>query len=151
MHGSDRVSDLNIDCERPWVGRAKATASTRAKWRASTSACQSVLENYLTPPTLSERRFFNTYPAQEKSAAQEKRLDPCFPGLCLDVPAETVSCERWQLCGQSGYNLYLWRPPRQRPGARVPPPPARFSFRFQPVQDARRVRSPCIPSLATSL
>jgi hypothetical protein len=31
MHGSDRVPDLNIDYERAWVGRAKATASTRAK------------------------------------------------------------------------------------------------------------------------
>jgi hypothetical protein len=38
MHGSDRVPDLNIDYKRAWVGRAKATASTRAKWRSSTSA-----------------------------------------------------------------------------------------------------------------
>ena len=48
MHGSDRVPDLNIDYERALVGRAKATASTRAKWRSSTSACCSVLENCLT-------------------------------------------------------------------------------------------------------
>jgi hypothetical protein len=39
--------DLNIDYERAWVGRAKATASTRAKWRSSTSACWSVLEKLL--------------------------------------------------------------------------------------------------------
>ena len=62
MHGSDRVPDLNIDYERALVGRAKATASTRAKWRSSPSACCSVLENCLTPPTLSERRFFNSQP-----------------------------------------------------------------------------------------
>ncbi len=24
MHGSDRVPDLNIDCERAWVGRSKS-------------------------------------------------------------------------------------------------------------------------------
>ena len=35
MHGSDRVPDLNTDYERALVGRAKATASTRAKWRSS--------------------------------------------------------------------------------------------------------------------
>jgi hypothetical protein len=34
--------------------------STRAKWRFSQSACRSVLENCLTPPTLSERRFFTS-------------------------------------------------------------------------------------------
>jgi hypothetical protein len=33
--------------ERAWVGRAKATASTRAKWRSSTSACCSVLRKLL--------------------------------------------------------------------------------------------------------
>ena len=56
-HRSDRVPDLNTDYERAWVGRAKAKASTRAKWRSSTSACWGVLENCLTPPTLSETRF----------------------------------------------------------------------------------------------
>src|ERR1700730_16655234 len=63
MHGSDRVPDLNIDYERALVGRAKATASTRAKWRSSTSACCSVLEKGLTPPTLSETRFIDSYRA----------------------------------------------------------------------------------------
>src|ERR1017187_9509740 len=52
MHGSDRVPDLNTDCERALVGHG--TFSTRAKWRSSTSACSSMLEKYLTPPTLSE-------------------------------------------------------------------------------------------------
>src|ERR1700693_6469805 len=55
MHGADRVPNLNTDSERAWVGRAKATASTRAKWRSSTSACCSVLKSCLTPPTLSSR------------------------------------------------------------------------------------------------
>jgi hypothetical protein len=59
MHGSDRVPDLNIDYERALVGRAQATASTRAKWRSSRSACCSVLEKCLTPPTLSERPVNN--------------------------------------------------------------------------------------------
>jgi hypothetical protein len=60
MHGSDRVPDLNIDYERALVGRAKATASTRAKWR-SLSACYRVLEECLTPPTLLERRCYANY------------------------------------------------------------------------------------------
>src|ERR1019366_9978621 len=42
------------DCERALVGRAKAKASTRAKWRSSSSACRRVLEKCLTPPTLLE-------------------------------------------------------------------------------------------------
>ena len=46
----------------PVVGRARQRFSTRAKWRSSTSACRSVLENCLTPPTLSERRCFATPP-----------------------------------------------------------------------------------------
>ena len=33
----------------------------RAKWRSSLSACSSALEKCLTPPTLSERRCFNSY------------------------------------------------------------------------------------------
>jgi len=43
-------SDLNSDCERALVGHG--TFSTRAKWRSSPSACSSMLENYLTLPTL---------------------------------------------------------------------------------------------------
>jgi hypothetical protein len=39
------------------------TFSTRAKWRSSLSACHSVLENRLTPPTLSEKGFCNRYTA----------------------------------------------------------------------------------------
>src|ERR1035437_7387384 len=42
------------DCERALVGRAKAKASSRAKWRSSPSACRRVLEKCLTPPTLLE-------------------------------------------------------------------------------------------------
>src|ERR1035438_1417900 len=46
------------DCERALVGRAKAKASTRAKWRSSSSACRRVLEKCLTPPTLLEMGIF---------------------------------------------------------------------------------------------
>src|ERR1017187_2979853 len=46
------------DCERALVGRAKAKASTRAKWRSSSSACRRVLEKCLTPPTLLEMAIF---------------------------------------------------------------------------------------------
>src|ERR1035437_7972457 len=46
------------DCERALVGRAKAKASTRAKWRSSSSACRRVLEKCLTPPTLLETGIF---------------------------------------------------------------------------------------------
>jgi hypothetical protein len=46
--------------ERAWVGRAKARASTRAKWRFPSSASRSVLDNCLTPPTLSKRRFITS-------------------------------------------------------------------------------------------
>jgi hypothetical protein len=59
MHGSDRVPDLNTDCERALVGHG--TFSTRAKWRSSTSACSSMLEKYLTPPTLLETPGFSNY------------------------------------------------------------------------------------------
>ena len=45
MHGSDRVPDLNTDCERALVGRG--TFSTRAKWRALRSAWIRTLENGL--------------------------------------------------------------------------------------------------------
>jgi hypothetical protein len=38
----------------------KATPSTTAKWRSSLSACHGVLEKGLTPPTLSERRCYNS-------------------------------------------------------------------------------------------
>jgi hypothetical protein len=47
------------DCERALVGRAKAKASTRAKWRSSPSACRRVLEKCLTPPTLLEMGMFH--------------------------------------------------------------------------------------------
>jgi hypothetical protein len=38
------------------------TSSARAKWRSSLSACGCVLKKNLTPPTLSETRFFASYP-----------------------------------------------------------------------------------------
>jgi hypothetical protein len=41
---------LNSDCERALVGHG--SFSTRAKWRCSPSACCSMFEKYLTPPTL---------------------------------------------------------------------------------------------------
>ena len=43
------------------VGKGKPAA--RAKWRSSPSAFRSVLENRLTPPTLSERRCYANHPA----------------------------------------------------------------------------------------
>src|ERR1700693_2901134 len=56
-------SDLNFDCERAW-GLEKAKPSTRAKWRSSLSACRSVLGNCLTPPTLSETRYYANNPLE---------------------------------------------------------------------------------------
>src|ERR1035438_6862024 len=50
------------DCERALVGRAKAKASTRAKWRSSSSACRRVLEKCLTPPTLLEMGMLQQLP-----------------------------------------------------------------------------------------
>src|ERR1035441_7741031 len=56
------------DCERALVGRAKAKASTRAKWRSSPSACRRVLEKCLTPPTLLEMGMFR----QQSGARQHQ-------------------------------------------------------------------------------
>jgi hypothetical protein len=56
MHGSDRASDLKLIASEPLVGMAEP--STRAKWRAFRSARTSTLKKCLTPPTLSETRFF---------------------------------------------------------------------------------------------
>ena len=53
--GRTECPDLR-DYKRAWVGKGKPAA--RAKWRSSPSAYRSVLENRLTPPTLSETRFF---------------------------------------------------------------------------------------------
>ena len=61
MHGSDRVPDLNRDYERAWVGRAKATASTRAKMALFYECMLQCARKRLTPPTLSETRFFANY------------------------------------------------------------------------------------------
>jgi hypothetical protein len=52
--------------------------SSRAKWRSSSSACCGVLENCLTPPTLSERRFLNSYPFVKFSKKYQSRK---WPGL----------------------------------------------------------------------
>ena len=46
------------DCERALVG--DGTSSTRAKWRALRSARARALQECLTLPTLSERRFFTS-------------------------------------------------------------------------------------------
>jgi len=42
--GRTEFPDLNLDYERALVGRAKAKASTRAKWRALRSARSSTLK-----------------------------------------------------------------------------------------------------------
>src|SRR5256885_8045905 len=42
---------------RASLGWKRQQLSTRAKWRSSSSARSSALENYLTEPRLSERRF----------------------------------------------------------------------------------------------
>ena len=68
-----------------------------------------------------------------------------FPSL-----SEKLSRERWQLCVQRGCSLWLWRPPRSRPGGPVPPSFVPPSFRFQRAQDEHRVQFPDNPALATS-
>jgi hypothetical protein len=57
MHGSDRVSEPEMDYERA-LGWLCTSSSTRAKWRSFRSAWNRVLKKSLTPPTLSEMRFF---------------------------------------------------------------------------------------------
>jgi len=59
--GSDRESWPETITSEPWLERH---FSSRAKWRSSLSACCSVLENCLTPPTLSETRCYNSNPYQ---------------------------------------------------------------------------------------
>src|SRR5258708_4669472 len=107
MHGSDRVPDLNIDYERALVGRAKATASTRAKWHSPTSACCSVLEKGLTPPTLSETRFFANNPKilphsrifSHQCVGRTKSARVPGIGCCVAVPqlfcATMPVCDTW--------------------------------------------------------
>jgi len=53
--GRTDVPDLSTDYERAYGWKGKP--STRAKWRSGSSARRSVVENSLTLPTLSERRF----------------------------------------------------------------------------------------------
>src|ERR1700758_2821081 len=61
---------LKLDYKRAWVGKGKPSA--RAKWRSSSSVCPSVLKNCLTPPTLSERRFFASYRSLGSSSASRR-------------------------------------------------------------------------------
>src|ERR1035438_351601 len=78
------------DCERALVGRAKAKASTRAKWRSSSSACRRVLEKCLTPPTLLEMGIFQQLPPGGSSRTGDRaqlfaqktsfRVDRCQRG-----------------------------------------------------------------------
>ena len=58
MHGSDRVPDLRR--LRASLGWTRQTIA-RAKCRSSPSVCSGVLGKCLTPPTLSETRFFAHY------------------------------------------------------------------------------------------
>ena len=53
--GRTDVPDLSADYERAYGW--KGEPSTRAKWRSGSSARRSVVENGLTAPTLSEKRF----------------------------------------------------------------------------------------------
>ena len=66
--------------ESPDLKRLRAILSwhgtdpTRAKWRSSPSACRRVLENCLTPPTLSATRFFNNNHERPPDSTQVR---PC--------------------------------------------------------------------------
>jgi hypothetical protein len=60
MHGSDRVSCPERITTRALVG--SAIFSRERNGALLPSACRRVLEKYLTPPTLSERRFRDSYP-----------------------------------------------------------------------------------------
>src|ERR1039458_7257550 len=68
------------DCERALVGRAKAKASTRAKWRSSSSACRRVLEKCLTPPTLLEMAMFQQLRLQTPAIANDRLWVGRSPG-----------------------------------------------------------------------
>src|ERR1035441_4060841 len=77
------------DCERALVGRAKAKASTRAKWRSSSSACRRVLEKCLTPPTLLEMGILQQLTISMAAFGLESGADDRVP-----FPRAAVSCLR---------------------------------------------------------
>ncbi len=84
MHGSDRVPDLNTDCERALVGHG--TFSTRAKWRSSTSACSSMLEKYLTAPTLLEMPGCNSHVSLPQDSTVADMISRVATTPVLPVP-----------------------------------------------------------------
>ena len=70
----------------------------RAKWRSSLSACHGVLEKGLTPPTLSERRCFNSY-RKVRSGAHRFPAIPAqesgdYPGSMSAVGSGRLAAEK---------------------------------------------------------
>jgi hypothetical protein len=61
--GRTELRDLKTITSEPTVG--KATPSMRTKWRSPPSACHGVLEKGLTPPTVSQTRFYANHPFTE--------------------------------------------------------------------------------------
>src|ERR1035441_5812198 len=87
------------DCERALVGRAKAKASTRAKWRSSSSACRRVLEKCLTPPTLLEMGMLRQRRAGASFRVATRQGAKPLAGCVFARVAELLD----GLCRTSGY------------------------------------------------
>jgi|HubBroStandDraft_6_1064221.scaffolds.fasta_scaffold04806_8 hypothetical protein len=58
MHGSDRVPDLNIDYERALVWQSKSNSFNESEMALFYECILMCARNCLTPPTLSERRWY---------------------------------------------------------------------------------------------
>src|ERR1017187_8541328 len=85
------------DCERALVGRAKAKASTRAKWRSSSSACRRVFEKCLTPPTLLEMGIYQQ--SGQYNVCRCLNLHANDAGHCSPVGAAGCGgAHRWRPC-----------------------------------------------------
>ena len=116
--GRTEVPDLNTDYERAYGWKGKL--STRAKWRSGSSACGSVVENSLTPPTLSERRCFANNgldPRTNPSDCNILQLDKATitehtPPQVLGTPTPFLLPENLHI--RSGFLLKAFRPLRPR-------------------------------------
>src|SRR5438876_2364012 len=84
------------------------TFSDRAKWRSSSSACQSVFEKYLTQPTLSERDFAEKF--------ENRLLGPTIFNKIIRTPG--VSAHKIKPCGFHARNVIPVQPSPQAASSR---------------------------------
>lgn len=127
MHGSDRVPDLDNDCER--ARGSIGISSTKAKWRSTLSACRGVLEKCLTAPTFVGRRCFaknrrsqrdGNHPkdlrkANETSEGMESKEQSGARSLpTKDVPLEIETDAPSSQCHQRHVAVHFREKPRRR-------------------------------------